>query len=277
MKNTIIIIYTTIISILFITVLFTIAELNIIAKTEFTNHLEQSVIMTASYLIICKLLIQMAITYIAGNMLYRKIKYIHDSNINYNSVKESWESAVGVKSETNNTPNIIKPILWEKYPERMKHHIDRQEDIRDWLKQEPLTPNEAFKPNTIKYDGQDYKLNATSQQPNMEIFDKVSELKFDPIDQIDELDKNGIGNKPSTRKFKDNKVKDVLNKVENEHIGTRLGTLLTGIPSRFHTFKIEQVRANNIWKQVYDIDKLDVGSYEIIVINKKNHYYVEVK
>ncbi len=74
MKNTITTTLIAIFSILFITVLFTIAELNIIAKTEFTNQLQQSVIMSASYLISCKLIIQIAILYIVGNILYHKMK-----------------------------------------------------------------------------------------------------------------------------------------------------------------------------------------------------------
>lgn len=174
MKNSITIIYTTILSILFITVLFTIAELNIIVKTEFSNQLQQSVIMSASYLIICKLIIQMVITYIIGTILYRRIKDNHDSN---------------------GKPTYDKNLL-AKYPERMQHHKDRQEEVKNWLKQvRPVTIDEAFKVDKS--------------------FDKVSELKFDPIDQIDELDKSSIGTTPITRTFKD-KSKEVLDNVEVE-------------------------------------------------------------
>jgi hypothetical protein len=69
MKNILNIALSTIFSLLFITVVFTIAELNIVAKSGYTNQLQQSVVMSASYLIVCKLIIQIVLTYCTGNIL----------------------------------------------------------------------------------------------------------------------------------------------------------------------------------------------------------------
>jgi hypothetical protein len=74
MKNNTQLIYLTIFLILFVTCIFNIAELNLIAKSDYTNHLEQSVVMNASYLLLCKLIIQSVITYVVGNILYHKVK-----------------------------------------------------------------------------------------------------------------------------------------------------------------------------------------------------------
>lgn len=74
MKNITQTIYITIFILLFVTCIFNIAELNIIAKTDYTNHLEQSIVMNASYLLLCKLIIQSVITYVIGNILYHRIK-----------------------------------------------------------------------------------------------------------------------------------------------------------------------------------------------------------
>jgi hypothetical protein len=238
MKNTITIIYTTIFSLLFITVIFTIAELNIIAKTPFDNQLQQSVVMSASYLIICKLIIQIAITYIAGNVLYHKIKDIHSNNTNHSKTKMAWEDCVETKSEARyvNEPLIDKEQYLKTKDSIMKGDISgRLEDLTT----RPLTPNEAFKSTPI----------------DKEVFDKVSELKFDPVDQIDEIDKSNIS-------------------IEKE--GTILSDLLLGISKNAHTFTKRQLRDNKRWKLIGYPDASTVD-FEVIVINKKNQYYVEVE
>ncbi len=143
MKNTTTIIYATIISILLVTVFFTIAELNIVAKSEYTNHLEQTVVMTASYLIICKLLIQIAITYILGNMLY---------NMLYNKIYKSKEVGVArIKSTTVDTTQLDKTLeRLDKYDKDRKEAIlqptqeYRSPVYRPEMKIEPIISNDDF-------------------------------------------------------------------------------------------------------------------------------------
>lgn len=215
MKNILNIALTTIFSLLFITVVFTIAELNIVAKTEFTNQLQQSVVMSASYLMVCKLIIQIVLTYCTGNILYHRIKDAHDKIINHNKARASWENTAGNK---------------------------------------PITPEEAFSGTITK---EDYKF-AREVLDDHDVYDKVNTLQFDPIDQIDEIDKSN-------------------NCIDLRREGVYLSELLKGVKKTMHTFKPHHIKDNKRWKEVEFGNTIDVRSdYEVIVKNKKNHYYVEV-
>ncbi len=278
MKNILTVVFTTIFSILFITVMYTIAELNIVAKTEFTNQLQQSVIINASYFITCKLIVQIVLTYLFGHLLYHKVQYItlakrldsilnkEMSNINkdqtYSGVESTdvsprWEDVVQPLTTTNINADKVNP-LWTSYPERMQRHKDNFGTILDIMKDaRPLTPDEAFKSTPIDKD----------------VFEKVNTLQFDPINQVDEMDKNGIttGN---NIKIKDNHV--VLED------GIRLKNLLKMEGIQSYTFRLDQIEDNKRWIEVKPDDKGkwsvdEMMESEHMVVDDKDKYYRLVK
>jgi len=151
MKNTITVIYITIISILIVTVFFTIAELNLVTKTAFTNHLEQSVVMTASYLILCKLIVQMAITYLLGNILYNKMKSTYkivdtkrgtwqsEVKANTQSIKKTIQDDISSVVEGVKRNIILEPIISNEDFDRVDRRYLTEEEILSGLENECTT------------------------------------------------------------------------------------------------------------------------------------------
>jgi hypothetical protein len=91
-----------------------------------------------------------------------------------------------------------------------------------------------------------------------EVYSKVNTLQFDPIDQIDEIDKNN-------------------NYIDLRREGVYLSDLLKGVTKTMHTFRAHHIKDNKRWKEVDFGIIVDARSdYEFIVRGKKNHYYIVV-
>lgn len=251
MKNIITIVYTTIISILILSVFFTIAELTIVAKTEFSNQLQQTVVMNASYLISCKLILQILITSVLGNMLYHKIGYNIISKKVDEVLKDNKPNS-GQSTEHHHTKDVSKGNpLWINCPDRMQQWRDR-------IHSQPLTPTEPFKSSITKED-----------------YEKAVGLQFDPIDQIDELDKNCITEDISNH-F------NIVRKGYDESKGIKLKNLLKMDGIKSYTFRLDQIEDNKRWIELKPDDNErwladEMMEAEHIIVEDKTKYYKLVR
>ncbi len=246
MKHIITTIYTTIFSILLVTVFFTIAELTTIAKTEFVNQLQQSVVMNASYLIACKLIIQIVLTYIFGHMIYHKIGYDEISRQLDEVLKKEATvhkvifkddiplSSLAKDRDTNNIEGVANP-LWSKYPERMMFWRERLLNMRDT----PMTPDEAIKGTHMDFDS----------IPRSHLVTTADLVTNDDFVKKDE--------KVGTR-------------VEDEGIKLNVLLLMIGDTDR-HTFSGRQIEEDKRW---VEIAGPMINTYEeIIMLNGVHKYY----